>query len=210
MSTLVLGKRSSSCFFEELQHHPAAGAATTPPPTSSASKRARFAASPLRLSHSLSLASSPLPCLPEFSSSHAPAGASDISSKNRATSPGHLRSLYPHIDEQVLERALEASSNDLDSAINSLDHVCVESTMEHLQSAADILVEDICAVSQPFAEAVNNLPAGVNEWVDLFVREMMDATEISEARSRASKVLQVLEKSVINRTSAEVTQSFCK
>lgn len=54
----------------------------------------------------------------------------------------------------------------------------------------------------------NNLPADGTEWVDLFVREMMSATNIDDARSRARTVLESLEKSIGTR--AEAAQSCHK
>lgn len=49
----------------------------------------------------------------------------------------------------------------------------------------------------------NNLPADGAAWVDLFVREMMSATSIDDARTRASRMLEVLEKSISGHASAE-------
>ncbi|KAJ0031752.1 hypothetical protein Pint_13776 [Pistacia integerrima] len=46
------------------------------------------------------------------------------------------------------------------------------------------------------------------EWVEHFVREMMSASNIDDARARASRALEVLEKSICARASAEAAQSF--
>lgn len=56
----------------------------------------------------------------------------------------------------------------------------------------------------------NNLPVDGAEWVDLLVREMMTATSIDDARSRAGRVLESLEKSISTRASAEVAEGFHK
>ena len=56
----------------------------------------------------------------------------------------------------------------------------------------------------------NNLNMDGAEWVDLFVREMMSATSIDDARSRATRVLESLEKSISERASAEAAQSYHK
>lgn len=53
-----------------------------------------------------------------------------------------------------------------------------------------------------------NLPKGGADWVELFVREMMSASDMEDAKARASRVLEVLEKSIRARASAEAAQSF--
>ncbi|KAB5514657.1 hypothetical protein DKX38_028563 [Salix brachista] len=46
------------------------------------------------------------------------------------------------------------------------------------------------------------------EWVELFVREMMSASNIDDARARASRALEVLEKSICALAGAEAVKSF--
>jgi hypothetical protein len=46
------------------------------------------------------------------------------------------------------------------------------------------------------------------EWVELFVREMMSASNIDDARARASRALEVLEKSICARAGAEAVKNF--
>ncbi|CAA7397803.1 unnamed protein product [Spirodela intermedia] len=195
MSAVVLGKRNSSCFFEELNHHPAAGA-TTVPPSPSASKKARFASSPSCLSPRSSPSSVPDSFLSWPSSDC-------ITVVNRSSGAGdsltlfdHLRSLFPEIEEQVLERELEAYGNDLDSAIKSLEEFRCRSTKENFNSEVS---ETACCL---------NLPAGGSEWVEQLVREMMNATDINDARARASSVLEVLEKSIMAEATTKAAQSF--
>ena len=48
------------------------------------------------------------------------------------------------------------------------------------------------------------------EWVNLFVSEMMNATSPDDARARASRVLEILEKSISARAGAEAAQTFQK
>lgn len=55
----------------------------------------------------------------------------------------------------------------------------------------------------------NNLPADGAEWVELLVREMMSATSIDDARTRSTRVLESLEKSIC-AGSAEAAQNFQK
>ncbi|KAK9037179.1 hypothetical protein V6N11_022100 [Hibiscus sabdariffa] len=47
-----------------------------------------------------------------------------------------------------------------------------------------------------------------SNWVELFVREMMSASNIDDARVRASRALEVLEKSICAQAGAEVAQNF--
>lgn len=56
----------------------------------------------------------------------------------------------------------------------------------------------------------NNRPSGGSEWVELFVQEMMNASDMDDARSRATRALEVLEKSIISRVSPESTQNVQK
>lgn len=58
--------------------------------------------------------------------------------------------------------------------------------------------------------AADNLPMDGAEWVNLFVREMMSATSPHDARARASRVLELLEKSISARAGAEAAQAFQK
>lgn len=58
--------------------------------------------------------------------------------------------------------------------------------------------------------AACNLPISGFEWVELLVSEMSIASKMDDARARASKVLEGLEKSIVTRASAEATQSFLK
>lgn len=63
-------------------------------------------------------------------------------------------------------------------------------------------------VSSEDPSAPKNLSMDGAEWVELFVREMMSASNMDDARARASRALEVLEKSICARASAEAAQSF--
>ncbi|TVU08287.1 hypothetical protein EJB05_41687 [Eragrostis curvula] len=192
MSAVVCGKRSSSIFADELLPP------SPPSPHSShhhhhpAAKRARR--SPAR---------------------------------RREALLHQLFTLFPDMDPQVLEKALEASGDDLDSAIKSLTELRLESTDAILSStgltpenghpaAIHASVEGIpnggldAATEHPPAvdnhQATNNGP----EWVELFVREMTNASDIDDARARASRALEALEKSILERAGAEATQNLHK
>lgn len=185
MSAIVCGKRT---FFEELSSSP------------SVSKRVRFSSSPARTSPSRSSPSSVV-----LSSSLL----------------DQLIALFPDMDEKVLERVLEESGDDLDLAIKSLNELrlgCAGNTLEGAASHSDIphqanvhpevtggkqesFVEDQSATS-------NNWPADGAEWVELFVREMVSAANLDDARARAARALEALEKSICSRSGAEAAKNF--
>ncbi|KAF7814384.1 ubiquitin system component CUE protein [Senna tora] len=140
----------------------------------------------------------------------------------------HLRSLFPHMEVQVylyievkllLERALQECGNDLDAAIKSLNELCLRSADGIPGSAegsdanvetAGTLKDNGDASAYENQSSTNNLPANGAEWVDLFVREMMSATSVDDARTRASRMLEVLEKSISGHARAEATHVIQK
>ncbi|XP_070669249.1 uncharacterized protein [Malus domestica] len=188
MSAIVCGKRSSIFGDNSLP--------STSPPVSSASKRIRCSSSssPVRFS---------LPSTRSFSASHL---------------IEHLRAVFPGMDNQLLERALEECRDDLDSAIRSLNELRLGSAagQSDIASEANVQLQSQGAVSTNGEIAItddpsvqNNLPTDGAEWVELVVREMMSASNMNDAKARASRVLEALEKSISERATAEVAQSFC-
>lgn len=126
----------------------------------------------------------------------------------------HLRNLFPNMDDQIIERALQECGNDLDAAIKSLHGLCLGSADENsvLAPQPDAAVEtgvfenngDASASGNQPAE--NNLPADGPGWINLFVSEMSCATSVDDARARAAKLLKVLEKSIsTHASSGEIT-----
>ncbi|CAL9155287.1 unnamed protein product [Musa hybrid cultivar] len=202
MSAVVCGKRSSS-IFDELLH------ANTPP----ASKRVRCASSP-----TTSLRVSPSRASPSFDHNDGDLIAAYLA---------RLRSLFPDMDQQLLERTLEVSGNDLDSAIKSLNDLRLGAADFNLvsgvsksENGAEINaqlptegtmkangVDSAAAIGLP---NVDVLPTDGSEWVELFVREMMSAADIDDARTRASRALEFLEKSIMARAGAEVIGNLHK
>ncbi|KAJ6958442.1 hypothetical protein NC653_040168 [Populus alba x Populus x berolinensis] len=197
MSAIVCGKRS---FFEELT-------VTSPP----VSKRIRCSSSsPVRFSppRSNTLASNP----PSFNF-----GSSSSSS---STLIEQLAAIFPDMDKQLIEKVLEECGDDLDSAIRSLNDLRLGSA-ENFSTAADKsdVIDESNVPAQGLgttdAEApTEDLSASAHlsldgaEWVELFVREMMSASNIDDARARASRALEVLEKSICARAGAEAVKSF--
>ncbi|PKA59183.1 hypothetical protein AXF42_Ash001276 [Apostasia shenzhenica] len=204
MSAVVCRKRSTS-IFDDLQYNPP-----------SVAKRIRCSAD----------ASSPPPsaaagCFSP-STTASPLFDSTITSGTREAHIAllnHLKSIFPHMEQQYLERALEASGNNLDYAINSLRDLCLESAANRsdggLEANAQILSEGAlsngaCNSASVEESALDNFPKDGSEWVDLFVNEMLNASDVEDARGRASRALDALEKSIIARLNAEAFQNFQK
>ncbi|CAD6247821.1 unnamed protein product [Miscanthus lutarioriparius] len=139
----------------------------------------------------------------------------------------HLLPLFPDMDPQLLEKALEASGDDLDCAIKRLNELRLESAGPML--SATVFCESEKGISSALklsAEgttsnghldvATENPPATDNsqtnhhssEWVELFVKEMMSSSDIDDARARASRALEVFEKSIMDRVGAEAVQNL--
>ncbi|KAL8158723.1 hypothetical protein V2J09_000260 [Rumex salicifolius] len=184
MSAIVCGKRS---FFEELP--------------SLVTKRARCTTSPVRLSPSRSASES-------FVHPSSPSPLLD-----------HLIGLFPDMDEKLLERALE-ECGDLDLAIKRLNELrlgCATNDMgtgvEHSDNAIEATEETevakvLAGVSSDDQVTPTNMSPDGAQWVELFVKEMISATNMDDARIRAARALEALEKSISARTSAEVAQNF--
>ncbi|KAF9679764.1 hypothetical protein SADUNF_Sadunf06G0048800 [Salix dunnii] len=235
MSAIVCGKRS---FFEELT-------VSSPP----VSKRIRCSSSsPVRFSppRSNTLASNPAPI--NFFSSSASFSSSLIE---------QLAAIFPDMDNQLLEKALEECGDDLDSAIRSLNELRLASvenfraavvksdvidkanvppqgTLRKLFGASPADSFSVFSLQKPALMeiyktqyfAVGLAPANAEappsedpsasahlsmdgkEWVELFVREMTSASNIDDARARASRALEALEKSICTRAGAETAKSF--
>ncbi|XP_050382266.1 uncharacterized protein LOC126799175 [Argentina anserina] len=146
---------------------------------------------------------------------------SSSTSPVRISSPyllDQLRSVFPHMDPQILERVLEECGDDIDAAIKRLNELRIGYGDENAAPVAEsnetvqkrVLSDEEAAASSENTSAPINLPADGAEWVELFVREMMSATSVDDARGRAAKVLEVLEKSISSRAGAVAAQNFQK
>ncbi|KAK7402341.1 hypothetical protein VNO78_14537 [Psophocarpus tetragonolobus] len=139
----------------------------------------------------------------------------------------HLRPLFPHMDDQLLERALQECGNDLDAAIKSLHGLSLGSADDNSQTAphpdpnvldagagagagagSGSLEETTDASASGDLPASDNLPSNGAEWIDLFVREMTCATSVDDARARAATFLEVLEKSITAHASSGATSAL--
>lgn len=182
MSAVVCGKRSS--FFED---HTVPSSSSSSPP---ASKRIRC------FSPSSSV---------QFSSS-------------RFLALDRLIALFPDMDNQVLERTLNQCGDDIETAIKSLTElrlVSNENAGSAVGNGAEYqiqphVVSDVAGNGVANGEAVlaenpppQKHPIDGADWVDLFVREMLSASNMDDARTRASRALEMLEKSIYERVTSE-------
>ncbi|XP_043725395.1 uncharacterized protein LOC122671966 isoform X2 [Telopea speciosissima] len=212
MSAIVCGKRS---FFEDIPT----------PPVSSKRIRCSSSTSPIRFSPPRPSAATSPTSNNNFSSlSSVSDQIGSVSAEASTHNLNHLRAIFPDMDDQLLERALEECGNDLDYAIKSLNELRLGSTDRELGAAVDksppnidsqipsqgvpINNGDVASSEDPLG--LDNLQMDGSEWVELFVREMMTASNMEDARARASRVLEVLEKNIHARAGAEAAQSFHK
>lgn len=182
MSAIVCGKRS---FFEDLPTSPNSAS-----PPASKKLRCYTSTSPVRFSSFTN--SPPSPSLVD-----------------------KLRSFFPSMDKQLLEKALEKSGNDLDSAIKSLNELCLGyvdgiSGLPVTEKGSSTSNEDTVSLENNNSSTNENIPKSGAEWVELFVTEMTSATSIDDARLRAMRVLETLEKSISERAAGEAAETLHK
>ncbi|KAK6795527.1 hypothetical protein RDI58_008980 [Solanum bulbocastanum] len=125
-----------------------------------------------------------------------------------------LRTLFPDMDNQLIEKALEESHNDLDAAIKRLHELHL--VYADAKTVADGEMENgEKSTNGPDVQSEgpllqNNLPADGAEWVELLVREMMSATSVDDARARATRVLESLERSISVHAGAAAAENVHK
>ncbi|KAK6945137.1 Ubiquitin system component CUE [Dillenia turbinata] len=133
----------------------------------------------------------------------------------------HLVALFPNMDRQILERALEECGSDLDSAVKSLSELCLVSADKNLGSSLGDSQAALETIVQVHSQGIiahhrvtgavedsssANLPHDGADWVELFVQEILSASTTDDARARASRALKVFEKSIRARADAEAAQ----
>ncbi|KAK4713066.1 hypothetical protein R3W88_018973 [Solanum pinnatisectum] len=178
MSAVVCGKRS--IFFEDLQSSP------SPPPV------------PKRIRCSPSTFSPP-------------------QSFSTPSAIDHLISVFPDMDKQLLERALD-ECGDLDSAIKRLNELRLGSAenLGPLSGRSDATQDTGIPISTqgnggptPCSSAAKELHMMERtKWVELFVREMTSASNIDDAKTRASLALEAFEKSICAGATEAAAQNF--
>lgn len=130
-----------------------------------------------------------------------------------SSSLDQLRDFFPDMNPEKLERVLLENGNDLESAIKSLKELCLraESQSGSPEKISSNPEQDgsVAAASQN-PSAVDNLPINGGEWVDLFVRELMSSASVDDAKARAFRLLEVLEKAISKHAGDEGAQNFQK
>lgn len=192
MSAAVCGKRS---LFEDLH--------SSPP----ISKRLRFA-----------LGNSPtwFASTPSLSTSGPRSGPTFDSCLEAGSLLSQLHALFPDMEEQVVEKVLEASNNDLDCAIKSLNLLRLSSSQPATTGHVDQHASDLCSpfsgrpdelsIQQEQQAEASSAPVQSegSKWVELLVSQMMNASDLESARARAMCTLEAFEKTVMSRSAAVI------
>lgn len=141
--------------------------------------------------------------------SSASAGPSEAGSPQHSSAdPGdqllQLQALFPEMDGQLVEKVLQSTGHSLDSAIKSLNELRLSSTGRNTihcsPEDSDSQTGTVEVVDVDNHKQAGNSASEGSEWVELFVQEMLSATNLDDARDRAAKALEAFEKSVIART----------
>ncbi|BBN19268.1 hypothetical protein MPTK1_8g09210 [Marchantia polymorpha subsp. ruderalis] len=136
-----------------------------------------------------------------------------------------LRASFPEMDGQLVEKVYESCGRNLDSAIKSLTDLRLSSCElinpcenggHSASSGAPSSSASVAAVTEGYGQntvvqtslgedktcqqPAGNIPGDGTEWVDLLVREMLSASDLEDARMRATRLLEAFEKTVASRT----------
>ncbi|KAF9612987.1 hypothetical protein IFM89_004791 [Coptis chinensis] len=104
------------------------------------------------------------------------------------------------MERELLERTLDG---DLESAIKSLNELCLGSSAE-LETVFPTQPSTETNGESSVVVVSNNIPKNSAEWIEVFVNEMTSASSIDDAKARASMMLDVLEKSIRSEVSGVV------
>ncbi|EOA33256.1 hypothetical protein CARUB_v10022098mg [Capsella rubella] len=133
-----------------------------------------------------------------FSPSNSPIWSSPSSSLDQ------LRTAFPHLDLTVLVKALEEHASDLNAAMKSLHSLVSAEQKKAEELTANAIAESDAASYTP----TDNPPASGDDWVELLVREVTQSTGTDDAKLRASRVLEALEKMLSARATEEAGKKF--
>ncbi|XP_066372461.1 uncharacterized protein [Miscanthus floridulus] len=118
-----------------------------------------------------------------------------------------LHLIFPGEDPQVLQNYLQASGNVLDAAIRAYKGYLAErstesaSAMNHVPSDNE---EGDSILSESDVDlTVETIPTNCSGWAELIVKEMSSASDLTDAKNRAFKILNLLEKSAVRSSPDE-------
>ncbi|CAL9241401.1 unnamed protein product [Arabidopsis halleri] len=119
------------------------------------------------------------------------------SSPSPSPSLDQLRTSFPHLELTVLVKALEENGSDLNAAMKSLYSMAAAEEKEAEESSAE-------------TDAVSggNPPTSGDDWVELLVREVLQSSGTDDAKVRAARVLEALEKMLSARAREEAAKKF--
>ncbi|KAL1531287.1 hypothetical protein AAHA92_33980 [Salvia divinorum] len=127
----------------------------------------------------------------------------------------HLVALFPDMDRQFLEKALEESGDDLDSAIKRLNELrlctaeSVPDVSQEINTQGAVANSDTSAIREE-SSGGSSFPASGAEWVELLVGQVLNASNVEDAKARVSQALEALEKSIWANATEEAARSFQK
>ncbi|KAG6486927.1 uncharacterized protein LOC122009294 [Zingiber officinale] len=151
----------------------------------------------IRLSDSAALLASPLP---------PPQSPLDL-----------LRARFPDLDVELVQRVFETTGSNLDIAIKNLIELVSTSHGSQGKGLDSILVNDsgpiapdVPVPSEGMLNTTINLPVDGPGWVELLLKELTSASDMNDAKTRASKILEMFEKFVAAHAIHEPLDSLCK
>ncbi|KAG6530257.1 uncharacterized protein LOC122043144 [Zingiber officinale] len=133
-----------------------------------------------------------------------------------------LRARFPDLDIELVQRVFETSGSNLDAAIKNLIELLSSSQGRSLDSAfvnnsvpisPDVRLpseDSMAGSSSGRPDATSNLPVNRSGCVELLLKELTSAADLNDAKTHASRILELFEKFVAARTSHEAFESLSK
>lgn len=137
-----------------------------------------------------------------------------------------LLRMFPSMDREVVETVLNSHDHKIDDAIKSLHALCLRdnsmrgepliasSDLESKENGIEVGVMDV-RTPELNTETIHNVESDSNSkeihgssWVDILVQEMMNASDWSDVRSRAMKILESFEQMVVAQSTATKEQEI--
>lgn len=125
-----------------------------------------------------------------------------------------LLRMFPALDPEFITTVLRNHNNEMEGARQSLSALSSDFVERNKAASFDPAISGNCAdiptegtgsqIPEQEAQGVNNMNQNFDysnvidgsEWVDLFVREMMAASNLDDARVRAARILEAFERNI--------------